>query len=94
MARRTNQTSQILLPNKPSQPDQKPKKKRLDSNVALKYSGMAFQMLAIILIITFIGKKINDYFEVDPPLVTAAFALLSIFAALYLTLKDLIIGKK
>lgn len=82
------------MAKKQPRPDSKPKKNRLDSNVALKYSGMAFQMLTIILIITFIGKKINDYYEVDPPLVTAFFALLSIFAALYLTLKDLIIGKK
>ncbi|NNE28870.1 MAG: hypothetical protein HKN16_04515 [Saprospiraceae bacterium] len=55
---------------------------------------MAFQMLAVILVITFLGKKINDYFEVDPPYITALFALLSIFAALYLTLKDLAGGKK
>jgi len=55
---------------------------------------MAFQMIAIIGIITFIGTKVNAYFEADPPYITAIFALLSIFAALYLTLKDLILPKK
>ena len=55
---------------------------------------MAFQMIAIIGVITFIGVKVNDYFGAEPPYITAIFALLSIFAALYLTLKDLIFPKK
>ncbi len=56
----------------------------------MKYSGMAFQMVAIIFAITFLGKRLNDYWELDPPYVTAIFALFSVLAALYLTLKDLI----
>ena len=69
----------------PNQP-----KKRLADNSYMKYSGMAFQMIAIIFAITYIGKRLNDYLELDPPYVTALFALIAVLAALYLTLKDLI----
>lgn len=54
-----------------------------------RYSGMAFQMGIIILIGTLIGRKIDAYFELETPWGTVVFALLSIFAALYITLKDL-----
>jgi F0F1-type ATP synthase assembly protein I len=50
---------------------------------------MAFQMGIIILVGTLIGRKIDTYFELETPWATVAFALLSIFTALYLTLKDL-----
>jgi len=82
------------LPKKESVPKSEKGKSTKSPNIALRYSGMAFQMIAIIGVITFIGVKVNDYFEADPPYITAIFALLSIFAALYLTLKDLIIPKK
>ena len=55
-----------------------------------KYSGMAFQMGIIILIGTFIGKKLDAYFQTERPYLTIFLALLSIFTALYVTLKDLI----
>ncbi len=54
-----------------------------------KYSGMAFQMGLIILAGTFLGKKLDEYFQMERPYLTVFFALLSIFAALYLVLKDL-----
>ncbi len=54
-----------------------------------KYSGMAFQMGLIILVGTFLGKKLDEYFQLERPYLTVLFALLSIFAALYLVLKDL-----
>ena len=59
-----------------------------------KYSGMAFQMGLIILMGTFIGKKLDEYFQLERPYLTVLFALLSIFAALYLVLKDLVSGSK
>jgi len=55
---------------------------------------MAFQMIAIILVITFLGKKINDYYAVDPPYITALFAVISIFVALYISLKDILFPRK
>ena len=59
-----------------------------------RYSGMAFQMGIIILVGTLIGKKLDEYFQLQRPYLTVFFALLSIFAALYLALKDLLFTKK
>ena len=56
----------------------------------MKYSGMAIQMGGIILIGTLIGEKLDSYLAAELPYLTILFALLSIFAALYVTLKDLI----
>ena len=55
----------------------------------MKYSGMAIQMGIIILIGAFIGKKLDAYFQTERPYLTSLFALIAIFAALYLSLKDL-----
>ncbi|MEM9920449.1 MAG: AtpZ/AtpI family protein [Bacteroidota bacterium] len=55
----------------------------------MKYAGMAFQMGAIILIGMLAGKKLDAHFGTEKPYITIFFALLSIFAALYLSLKDL-----
>jgi F0F1-type ATP synthase assembly protein I len=72
------------LPDKPSQEDLR----RRTQNY-MKYSGMAIQMGVIILIGVFAGKRLDAYLETDP-LFTVVLALLSIFAALYVTLKDLL----
>ena len=55
----------------------------------MKYSGMAMQMGIIILLGVFAGKKLDEYFHTSPFLMVAL-ALLSIFVALYSTLKDLL----
>ena len=56
----------------------------------LKYSGMAIQMGVVILVGTLAGQKLDAYFQTGRPYLTVLFALLSIFAALYLTLKDIL----
>ncbi len=43
----------------------------------------------IILVGTLIGRRIDQYLALEKPLITVLFALLSIAAALYLSLKDL-----
>ncbi|TXB63072.1 AtpZ/AtpI family protein [Phaeodactylibacter luteus] len=53
---------------------------------------MAFQMGAIILLGTLGGQKLDTYFQTERPYLTVLLALLSIFAALYVTLKDLLFG--
>ena len=55
---------------------------------------MAFQMAAIILVFTLIGKRLDAYFEMEKPVWTAVLALFSVLAALYLTLKDIIYKKE
>ena len=52
--------------------------------------GWLFQMGVIILIGTFAGKKLDAYFQWERPYMTILLSLLSIAAALYITLKDLI----
>ncbi len=56
----------------------------------MKYSGMVFQMGIIILIGTWAGKKLDERVQTAKPYFTVALALISIFAALYIVLKDLI----
>lgn len=70
--------------------ESKPPKRRLADNSYMKYSGMAFQMIAIIGVITYLGKRLNDHWALDPPYITALFALIGVLTALYLTLKDFI----
>ena len=60
----------------------------------LKYSGMAFQMGIIILVGTYAGKMLDEYFQSERPYLTVLMALFSIFAALYISLKDLFTGNK
>jgi F0F1-type ATP synthase assembly protein I len=60
----------------------------------LKYSGMAFQMGAIILVGALAGRKLDGYFGLPRPWCTIVLSLLAIFLALYVSLKDLITGKK
>ncbi len=56
----------------------------------MKYSGMVFQMGIIILLGTWCGKKIDERVQASKPWFTVALALISIFIALYIVLKDLI----
>jgi F0F1-type ATP synthase assembly protein I len=63
-------------------------------NAALKYAGMAFQMGFILAIGAFLGLKIDRYFATKRPYFTALFVLIFLFIAFYLTLKDLLFGKK
>jgi hypothetical protein len=58
-----------------------------------KYSGLAFQIGFIILIGTWIGKKLDAYFDTDQPVFTLICSLSSVFAALYVSLKDFIVKK-
>ena len=64
------------------------------ANAYLKYSGMAFQLVAAILIGVFVGKKLDAYFQFDRPYMTAASALLFLLAGLYVSLKDLLFPPK
>ena len=60
------------------------------ANAYIKYSGLAFQMGAIIGLGTWGGSKIDEMRETDFPLFTLIFSLVSVFVALYLVLKQLI----
>jgi hypothetical protein len=65
-----------------------PKKSGLQ-NVA-KYSGLAFEMLGIIVLGTLGGHKLDQLFEKQFPLWTVVLSLASVFISLYLVLNDLL----
>lgn len=53
-----------------------------------KYSGMAFQMIAIILVTTWGGIELDKHTKSDFPLFTIILSLLGVFAAIYTAVKD------
>jgi hypothetical protein len=59
-----------------------------------KYSGLAFQIGFIILLGTLAGKYLDRHFQLPKPIFTLVLSLLSVFVALYISLKDFIFKKK
>lgn len=55
-----------------------------------KYSNMAFQMIAIILIGTFGGLKLDEYLALGFPIFTVSLSLISVVLAIYISVKDLL----
>jgi F0F1-type ATP synthase assembly protein I len=55
-----------------------------------RYSGIAFQMLAIILVTTWGGIKLDKLTGSDKHLFTIILSLLGVFAAIYTAVKDFI----
>lgn len=62
------------------------KKNQLNSYA--RYAGMGFQMGVIMFAFTYGGYRLDKHFQFKIPVFTLSLALISIFAALYLTLKD------
>ena len=55
-----------------------------------KYSGLAFQMIAIILVTTWGGIKLDKLLGFNKPVFTIILSLLGVFAAIYTAVKDFI----
>jgi F0F1-type ATP synthase assembly protein I len=55
-----------------------------------KYSGIAFQMIAIILVTTWGGIKLDKLAGFHKPVFTIILSLLGVFAAIYTAIKDFI----
>ena len=55
-----------------------------------KYSGLAFQMGAIIAVAAWGGVKLDEKAETNKPIFTVILSLLGVFIAIYITLKDFI----
>lgn len=62
-------------------------KKSLDSYI--RYSGVGFQMIAIIGVCTFIGYKIDQYRGSEQLIFSALFGLIGVCASLYFVIKSL-----
>ena len=61
------------------------KKKAMQSYA--RYSGMAIQLGVTIAIGAFIGQKLDEWFGLDKPLLTALCALLATIGAIYVLIK-------
>ena len=72
----------------------KKKNKKDDINKSLKsyakYSGIAFQMAAIIFLGTWGGYKLDEYFGFKKHILTLILSLLSVVIAIYYAVKDFI----
>jgi F0F1-type ATP synthase assembly protein I len=55
-----------------------------------RYSGLAFQMIAIILLAVFGGIRLDRYLESSRPWFTALFSVAGVALAIYFAIKDLI----
>lgn len=55
-----------------------------------KYSSIAFQMVAIILLGTFLGVKLDDWLSINKPVFTLLFSVISVILAIYYVVKDLL----
>ncbi|MDO9341659.1 MAG: AtpZ/AtpI family protein [Bacteroidales bacterium] len=55
-----------------------------------RYSGIAFQMIGIILVTTWGGIKLDKLSGFDKPVFTIILSLLGVFAAIYTAVKDFI----
>ena len=71
--------------NKPA--EYKTEKQALNSYV--KYTGVAFQMMAIIGLSAYIGYKTDQYYEHKTQWVTAIACVLGVFLSIYQTIRQL-----
>ncbi len=73
---------------------QKQKNPKNPSNKGLqdfaKYSGLAFQMLVIIAVMTWGGVKLDEVLGLSTPVFTVVLSLLGVFAGIYTAIKDFI----
>ena len=53
-----------------------------------RYTGMAFEMIAIILVGVFIGIKIDERVNIEFPIFTLFFTLFSVFFSMYRIIKS------
>ena len=66
---------------KPSKPNQNP-------NEILRYSGLAFQMIATICLGVFLGNRLDKYLHTPKPYFTGLFAVIFVVLAVYNSIAD------
>jgi F0F1-type ATP synthase assembly protein I len=68
----------------------KKNQKKNNLNNYARYSSIAFQMLAIILLGVWGGVKTDEWLNLEIPVFTILLSLLSVIAAIYSVIKDLL----
>jgi len=76
-----------------SKDSEKKKNSRHKANEVLKYSGMAFEMFAIMALFTIGGNKLDEYMQNEKQYFTMLGAILGTIFALTYTLRDFIFKK-
>jgi hypothetical protein len=69
--------------------ENEPDKGSKPTNSYIKYSGLGFQMIAIIGMFTYAGYKIDESAHHQVKWVTATLALIGVFISLYVVIKSL-----
>lgn len=73
------------------QPGKEPKENNRQSlNAFARYSGMAFQIAAAIVICLFLGKWMDSEFPMKFPLFTTIFTILGVFLGVFFVMRDLL----
>ena len=70
--------------------NKKPDKGDNGLNDYAKYSGIAFQMIGVILITVWGGTKLDELLSLKTPVFTIVLSLLGVFSAIYIAIKDFI----
>ena len=70
--------------------NKKPDKEGNGLNDYAKYSGIAFQMIGVILITVWGGTKLDELLKLETPVFTIVLSLLGVFSAIYIAIKDFI----
>ena len=79
--------------NKQSKPNRK-KSRQSSPSSYVRYTGIAFQMIAIILVGVFGGMKLDQAVKrMEFPLFTLVFTFLAVCLSIYYTIRDLIRDK-
>lgn len=74
-----------------NQPGKEPKENNKRSlNAFARYSGMAFQIAASIVLCLFLGKWIDSKFPMKFPVFTTALTILGVFLGVYFVISDLL----
>ena len=60
---------------------------RKSANVFMRYSGMAFQMIAVLLVAAYSGQWLDDYYQNEQPWFTLVLLLVGVTASMYLIIK-------
>jgi len=58
-------------------------KRRKNVKTYARYSGMATEMFGLLIVMFFVGKKIDDYFENDRYIITALLLVAGLFLYLF-----------
>ncbi|MFC5270728.1 AtpZ/AtpI family protein [Adhaeribacter terreus] len=57
------------------------------ANAFVRYSGMAFQMIAVLLLAAYSGQWLDDHFQNEQPWFTLVLLLIGVTASMYLIIK-------